>query len=390
MSNYIYSNFDNDNSDYNVVYTQKTKKRTTPTIVMVLCTIVVALAGLMFFAGGALNVLSSQIESEKIPEITNNTSYVSNNDEYGASLLADIQSRVSVIASIKDSVVEIKTSAGSSGSGVIVGEYNDTNAKKGYYIITNAHVIESANANMYAPSTITLNDGTEYKSTLCGFDTKSDIAVLKIEENERELVCAVWANENNELMVGEEVIVIGNPLGVLGGTVTNGYLSALDREITIDGIKMNLLQTDAAVNPGNSGGGLFNMNGELIGIVNAKIADEDIEGIGFAIPYSDAFKVYNDLKDYGYVKGRHTIGIQIKTNRLGEVEVVSAAASSPLKAGDTIVGVKLPGSNSYVRATAQVLVNAIDNMGIGEELELEIERGHQTLRVSVVTTEYKK
>ncbi len=390
MSNYIYSNFDNDNDNLNVVYTQKAKKRTMPIFAMVLCTAIVAFAGLMFLAGGTLNFLSSYIENERVPEITNNTSFVSNDADYGASLLADRQSRVSVIASIKDSVVEIKTSAGASGSGVIVGKYTDSNSQKGYYVITNAHVIESASANMYAPSTITLNDGTKYKSTLCGFDSKSDIAVLKIVENEKELTCAVWANEKNELMVGEEVIVIGNPLGVLGGTVTNGYLSALDREITIDGIKMNLLQTDAAVNPGNSGGGLFNRNGELIGIVNAKIADEDIEGIGFAIPYKDALKVYNDLKDFGYVKGRATIGIQIKTNRFGRVEVVSATSDSPLNAGDIIVGVKLPGSDSYVHASAQGLVNAVDNMEIGETFELKIERGYRELYVSVTTYEYKK
>lgn len=390
MSNYIYSNFENNDDNLNVVYTQKAKKRTMPIIAMVLCTAVIAFAGFMFLAGGALNVLSSYIENEKIPEITNNTSFVSENEDYGASLLANSQSRVSIIASIKDSVVEIKTSAGASGSGVIVGKFNDSNSQKGYYVITNAHVVESANANMYAPSTITLNDGTQYKSTLCGFDTKSDIAVLKIVENERELTCAVWANQNNDLMVGEEVIVIGNPLGVLGGTVTNGYLSALDREITIDGIKMNLLQTDAAVNPGNSGGGLFNINGELIGIVNAKIADEDIEGIGFAIPYTDAFKVYNDLKDYGYVKGRATIGIQIKTNRFGRVEVVSAASNSPLNAGDVIVGMKLPGSDLYTHATVQGLVNTIDNMEIGETLELKIERGYREYYVSVTTYEYTK
>lgn len=390
MSNYIYNNFDNENDNFNVVYTQRAKKRTMPMLAMVLCTVVVALAGVMFLAGGALNFLSSHIENERIPEITNNTSYVSNDANHGASLLANGQSRVSVIANIKDSVVEIKTSAGSSGSGVIVGKYTDSNSQKGYYIITNAHVVESANANMYAPSTITLNDGTQYKSTLCGFDSKSDIAVLKIVENEKELTCAVWANPSNELMVGEEVIVIGNPLGVLGGTVTNGYLSALDREITIDGIKMNLLQTDAAVNPGNSGGGLFNINGELIGIVNAKIADEDIEGIGFAIPYDEALKVYNDLKDFGYVKGRPTIGVQIKTNRFGRVEVVSASNSSPLNAGDIIVGVKLPGSDSYVHATAQGLVNAVDNMEIGETFELKIERGYREFYVTVTTYEYNK
>ncbi|MBQ8546468.1 MAG: trypsin-like peptidase domain-containing protein [Clostridia bacterium] len=390
MSNYIYNNFDNDNDEnlnnLNILYRAPQRKRTI-SVAMIVCTALMVISGFMFLIGGSLNFLSSAVTSSKTPEVTNNTTYVSAEKQSSTTLLANTDSRVSVIARIKDSVVEIKTTAGS-GSGVIVGKFDDSNNEKGYYIITNSHVIEGASTNMYAPATITLTDGTEYKSTLCGFDTKSDIAVLKIKETERELTCAVWANEESELMVGEEVIVIGNPLGELGGTVTNGYLSALDREITVGGVKMNLLQTDAAVNPGNSGGGLFNRNGELIGIVNAKIADEDVEGIGFAIPYKDAIKVYNDLKDFGYVTGRPTIGIQIKTNRFGRVEVVSAGNGSPLRAGDIITGIKLPGSNTFVSITTQELSNAVENMEIGETFELEIVRNYKELIVSVTTYEY--
>ncbi len=394
MSNYIYNNFDNNDNDDNlrIVYPAPAKKRTVSPA-MVACIVLIVASAFMFFFGCVLNFLSSDagasLGNQKAPEVTNNISYVSTENSSGATLLANSSSRVSIIARIKDSVVEIKTSTGS-GSGVIVGKYDNSNSEKGYYIITNAHVVEGSSTNMYTPATITLTDGTEYKSTLCGFDSKSDIAVLKIVENEKELTCAVWANKENDLMVGEEVIVIGNPLGVLGGTVTNGYLSALDREITVDGVKMNLLQTDAAVNPGNSGGGLFNMNGELIGIVNAKIADEDIEGIGFAIPYDDAFKVYNDLKDFGYVTGRATIGIQIRTTRQGNVEVVSVSEGSSLRVGDIITRVKIPGSDTFTNVTAQTLSLAVSDMEIGDTFELEIIRNYKKVIVSVTTFEYKE
>lgn len=112
---------------------------------------------------------------------------------------------------------------------------------------------------------------------------------------------------SSQLVLGQEIVVIGNPLGKLGGTVTKGIISALDREITIDNQTMNLLQTDAAINGGNSGGGMFNMYGELVGIVNAKSSGIGIEGLGFAIPIDDAKSVINDLIDNGYVTGRAVI-----------------------------------------------------------------------------------
>jgi serine protease Do len=107
------------------------------------------------------------------------------------------------------------------------------------------------------------------------------------------------------------VVAIGNPLGQLGGTVTDGIISALDREITFDGVTMVLLQTNAAVNPGNSGGGLFNAKGELIGIVNAKSVGENVEGLGFAIPISDAIRIMTDLVEKGYVSGRVKLGFEL-------------------------------------------------------------------------------
>jgi serine protease Do len=387
MSNFIFNdNFDDQGREpIRVFYNQTTKKRTP--IALFVCTALIVLAGLMFLLGGAFNLISSKVEAN-VPEISNTISYVSNDVRGTTTTLSGDESRVDVIARIKDSVVEISTASGSAGSGVIVGEFSDDKGGRGYLVITNAHVVQSGNQNMYVNSYVTLTDGTKYQTQMCGFDTKSDIAVLKIYESSRYLPVATWANGETTLNVGESVIVIGNPLGVLGGSVTNGYLSALDREIKVDGHKMNLLQTDAAVNPGNSGGGLFNLNGELIGIVNAKIVDEDIEGIGFAIPYDDAYKAYYDLTNYGYIKGRPTVGADWGTNYRGYVEVYNAESKSELKDGDIIRAVRVNGSGAFIEVTASSLTNLVSEMEIGDTFELKVQRGAFSIIVKVTVYEY--
>lgn len=196
----------------------------------------------------------------------------------------DENSIVNVVEAIADSVVEIKCtvlvqsgggwfsrpttySAKSSGSGVIISEDGS--------IVTNHHVIEGA-----TDITVTLRNGDEYSATLVGSDQQHDIAVIKI--NGKNLTTATFATY--QLKVGQTVVVIGNPLGSLGGTVTDGIISALDRDIKIDGVTMRLLQTNASINSGNSGGGMFDLDGNLIGIVNAKSTGDNVEGLGFAIP----------------------------------------------------------------------------------------------------------
>ena len=217
-----------------------------------------------------------------------------------------------VAAAVKNSVVEITTEfrvnsyfqyvTSGAGSGVIISTDG--------YIITNNHVIsDSSSQNGYADSiTVRLTTGDEYKASLIGADADSDIAIIKITAP-AALPCAVMGN-SDELGVGEEVIAVGNPLGELGGTVTNGIISALNREINVDGATMNLLQTNTAINPGNSGGGLFNMDGELIGIVNAKSSGSDIEGLGFAIPVNEAVHVAEELMTKGYVSGKPYLGVE--------------------------------------------------------------------------------
>lgn len=205
----------------------------------------------------------------------------------------------------KPSVVEIKTESVTSdawmqqyvtegaGSGVIIT--NDG------YIVTNNHVIDGA-----GKVTVTTADGSEYEARIIGSDSMTDVAVLKI--NAKGLTPATYGN-SDQLSVGDLAVAIGNPLGELGGTVTAGIISALDRELVIDGQAMTLLQTDSSINPGNSGGGLFNSDGQLIGVVVAKSSGSDVEGLGFAIPINTAADVAQQLMDNGYVKGQPSTGM---------------------------------------------------------------------------------
>ena len=181
------------------------------------------------------------------------------------------------------------------GSGVIISEDG--------YIVTNHHVIDGANK-----ITVTLRDGeTSYEAELIGTDADNDIALLKVDAT--GLTAATFGN-SSDLVVGDYVIAIGNPLGTLGGTVTDGIISALAREVTIEDKNLTLLQTNAQISPGNSGGGLFNASGELVGIVNAKDSATEVEGIAFAIPINTVVNIIRDLKDYGYVTGKISTGME--------------------------------------------------------------------------------
>ena len=214
---------------------------------------------------------------------------------------------VNAAGKAKDSVVEITTETVQTST--FYGQYVTEGAGSGViitsdgYIITCAHVVEGAST-----VTVRLTDGTELPAEVVGEDSQTDIAVLKIKAE--GLTAAVIGN-SDELVVGETAIAIGNPLGELGGSVSSGIISALNREITIDGENYNLLQTTAAINPGNSGGGLFNIKGELIGIVNAKSAGSSIEGLGFSIPIKNAMNVAEQLMEYGYIKGRVRLGVTV-------------------------------------------------------------------------------
>ena len=190
---------------------------------------------------------------------------------------------------VYDSVVSIAVSAttfSASGSGVLFSYDSNLGLS---YIVTCFHVIEGATS-----MNVRLSNGNEYKASLVAGYSDQDLAVLSIEA--KDLCYASFYTDSNKLKLGSQVVCIGNPLGTLPGSVSSGYLSYVNREISVDAYtKMSLLQTDVAINSGNSGGGLFNTSGALIGIVNAKYTDESIEGLGFAIPINTVREVINSF-----------------------------------------------------------------------------------------------
>ena len=268
------------------------------------------------------------------------------------------------------------------GSGVIISEDG--------YILTCAHVVNGA-TNVK----VQLNGSdTQYDATVVGLDTASDIAVIKIEAT--GLTPAV-IGDSDQLAVGEEVIAVGNPLGTLGGTVTNGIISALNRQITVEDNEMTLIQTNAAVSPGNSGGGLFNANGELIGIVNAKSDDSEAEGLGFAIPINTAVSIAQELISTGYV-ARPALGItviaiqdaqtamQYGVSNYGvyilSVNPGSGAEAAGLQQGDRIVSV-----GDTVVSTSNDVTNYIQKLNVGDVVSMQVERDGKLMSFDVTLGE---
>ena len=292
---------------------------------------------------------------------------------------------VAAVASIAlPSVVEIRTEAVTNNS--FYGQYVTEGAGSGViisedgYIVTNNHVISGAsNIN------VRLTNGEEYKAKLIGTDAQTDIAVIKIEAE--KLTPAVFG-DSSTLIIGELTVAIGNPLGELGGTVTDGIISALDREITVEGENMVLLQTNAAVSPGNSGGGLFNSNGELIGVVNAKSSGSSVEGLGFAIPINTAKVIIKDLIEKGYVTGRPSIGITIVevttdyqrfmygVNEYGVY--IQKALNEEFKAGDRIIAID---GNSV--STSSDIKSVLSGHSVGDKVTVTVSRKNKIIDVEV-------
>lgn len=293
------------------------------------------------------------------------------------------------------SVVEINVKGTTTSYGIFGGTYETEAAGSGViisedgYIITNAHVVEDGDEY-----SVVTYDGTEYTATLVGSDSKGDIAVLKIEATG---LTAATIGDSDEIAVGDTAIVIGNPLGTLGGTVTDGIISATNREITINNETMNLIQTNAAINSGNSGGGLFDANGNLIGIVNAKesgttSSGTSIDGLGFAIPINDAIDIAEQLITNGYVTNRATLGVYVQELESDQgsysaglyiTEVISggAADNADLQAYDRIVSADGTEISSY-----SDLSGVLNNKEVGDTMELVIERSGQQFTVTVTLT----
>lgn len=299
----------------------------------------------------------------------------------------------SIITKIQSSVVAINVTGTAtyyyqtyptegSGSGVIISEDG--------YVVTNNHVITGGQS-----ITVYLFDGTTYPAQLVASDPDTDIAVLKIDAT--GLNAAVFG-DSSTLRVGDFALAIGNPLGEYQGSVTLGIVSALNREIEVDGEKHTMFQVDAAVNPGNSGGGMFDSNGMLIGIVTAKSISEDVEGLGFVLPINDVKPVVQDLINYGYVKGRPTLGfdaVEISSMRLARyyglkrigVYVSSVESGSPAEQCGLQYKDYISTADGEAISTLERLEEIVSAKQIGDTIVLEVFRGDTVFDVVLPVSE---
>ena len=288
-----------------------------------------------------------------------------------------------VYAMNERSVVLIATDTGS-GSGFIITENG--------YVVTNYHVVEDAKS-----IEVVLFDNADYPAALVGYDASNDVAVLKMEG---EGFQAAKFGSSDDLIVGDQVVAIGNPLGELTSTLTVGYVSAKGRDVSTDSTTINMIQTDCAINSGNSGGPLFNMKGEVVGITSAKYSGlsssgASIEGIGFAIPMDDAAGIIADLIEFGYVRSAY-LGITVYTVQpsdaemfgrplgclINEVTPGSCAAIAGLHKADVIIGL-----GGYKIEGYTDLARALRSFNGGETTTITIDRAGQTMVLEITLDE---
>ena len=287
-----------------------------------------------------------------------------------------------VYAMNEPSVVLIETDM-ATGSGFIITADG--------YVVTNYHVVEDART-----IDVVLYDNSSYSATLEGYDSSNDVAVLKMEGEFQP----VKLGSSDDLIVGDQVVAIGNPLGELTSTLTVGYVSAKGRDVSTDSATINMLQTDCAINSGNSGGPLFNMKGEVVGITSAKYSGlsasgASIEGIGFAIPMDDAVGIIDDLMEFGYVRSAY-LGITVYSvlpsdaemfgRPLGclvnEVTPGSCADIAGMKKADVIIGI-----GGYKVESYTDLSRALRSFNGGEHTTITVDRSGQTLVLEITLDE---
>ena len=275
-----------------------------------------------------------------------------------------------------------------SGSGFVISS-NDTSS----YILTNYHVIDRV-----TDITVFFSDGKSYDATLVGGEEENDIAVLKIEQGGLR---PVVLGDSDAINVGENVYAIGNPLGELTFTFTGGYVSAKDRSVTMsDGTVMNMLQTDTAINSGNSGGPLFNEYGQVVGIVSAKLSsssssEASVEGLGFAIPINDVKDMITSIMEHGYVTGKPNVGILMSdvneaAQRYGVpagAEVLAILENSGAEKGGLQVGDIITAVNGEEVQNSDALKAAVQDCKAGDQVTFTVYRDGDSVDVTITLDE---
>ncbi|MBR6744388.1 MAG: trypsin-like peptidase domain-containing protein [Clostridia bacterium] len=299
----------------------------------------------------------------KPTETAPGTSVVAPNTDQYVSIFREVANKC--LKTVVEIYVQTPTGSGA-GSGVIY----DPNG----YIVTNYHVADETCTSI----TVILYDGTEYQAQYIYGDELADLAVIKIEKTGCDY--AVFG-DSDHLTYGDMVLAIGNPQG-LGLSVTDGIISRPGEAVTIGNATMTLLRTSAAVNSGNSGGGLFNLKGELIGIVNAKLAANTVDNIGYAIPSTTVVKCINDLKDHGYITGRARLGVTVNTKQyqiswvqtltiiqVAEISENGSAANSDLRVGDILIRYEDQDITSF-----EILSQQLTKYSVGDTVKLTVLR----------------
>ena len=318
------------------------------------------------------------VESDRKP-VTVDVSYRNNGKLMSAAEVyaANVNSTVGITTSvITTNFFGMRTSGAAAGSGFIISEDG--------YIVTNYHVVENGTSIK-----VTTFDNQSYDATLVGYDESNDVAVLKIDAKG---LTPVTMGSSDNLNVGDEVVAIGNPLGELTFSLTKGNVSAKDRTVTLSGnVTMKLIQTDAAINSGNSGGALFNMYGEVVGITNAKYSgsassgEASIDNIGFAIPLDSVKKIITEIIEKGYA-AKPYIGVQL-SDAADAALIYSVVKGSPAEKAGLQANDIVTAANGEKVTCADNLTAIVKAMEPGDVLTLTVTRGGQETEIKVTVGE---
>ena len=383
MDNMYNENYQPDNSGASAPAGGKKKTTVLVAVGLVLALLMGLLGsaiGNSLFGKGSTTIYEGQRESSVIDVAKVDTGKLMTPAEVYA---ANVNSTVGITTSVTTNFWGFQTTSAASGSGFILTGDG--------YVLTNYHVIESSNS-----ISVTLYDGKSYDAVLIGYDESSDIAVLKIDA---EGLTPVVLGDSDNLNVGDSVVAIGNPLGELTFSLTSGTVSALNREITLsNSVTMNLIQTDCAINSGNSGGALFNLYGEVIGITNAKYSGSgsgaSIDNIGFAIPINHVRGIVESIIENGYV-AKPYIGVNVsdvseETMGYGlpaGAAVKAVSEDSPAEKAGLQVNDIITAVNGKEISGRTGLSEAVSAASVGDTLTLTVYRQGNTISVDVTVGE---